>query len=292
MIAISGIIPRLRGIIDPVVYQKDTLAQDGTQYVEVLTAHPVQYGSDQIYLTDTTFTTGIPRRIYQIGTQPSGYNDTTNNYVYSMDYTRGEFSVYFGSGNTPGSGLTPFAPWAESSVIAYYYTSKYEDGLLAQYIADAVAPVEIALQLGMYVSGVNGLPSSPRDIADVVDYETLAPCKPQGALIVCEDLEILQSLFADGAALTLMTRERRLGAGNAIRIVDGDITIDTSVNQRYLKDFVNDFAKEYNTKLRWVAHNILDGYNIRQLDEMAKNSIRRNAWATQDGRSINPNIYP
>jgi hypothetical protein len=273
MIAISGMIPRLRGIIDPVVQSKDTLTQDGTSYIITLTSKPVEYNSDTVYLVDTTFTTGYPQLVPRNGTQSLAYS-SGNNYVYTMDYTRGELSFYQGTGYVIGSGLNRFAPWAESNVIVYYNTTKYTDNALVQYLADAVARIELALQLGMYVSGVNGVPSNPRDYADVMDYRTNTP--PYGVnekFVIAEDVEIIQELIAEAAALSLMTRERRLGAGNAIKIVDGDITIDTSVNQRYLKDFVNDFAKEHNNKIRWVMHNMIEGYSIRQINEMAYASI-------------------
>ncbi len=153
-----------------------------------------------------------------------------------------------------------------------------------QYIGDGVAAVEIALNLGMYVSGLSGVPSDPRGLGDVLDYITGVPCAPPAVFLICEASEIVQSLIAEEAALTLMTRERRLGAGDAIKIVDGDIAIDTSVNQRYLRDFVNDFSKDHNRKMRWTAHNLLEGYSLRQLDEMAIGAIQRGAAAPWTGQ--------
>lgn len=277
MIPVSGILNRLRGIIDPYEYAKDTLTQDGSEYFHVLTSKPVQSGSEQIYFTDATLTTGVPRLIYRNGTQTSGYA-STNNYVYTMDYVRGEFTTYYGSGYVINSGLNLYAPPAESNLIVYYYKSKYTDAALIQYIGDAVAHIELALNLGMYVSGIYGRPSDHRDSGDVIDYNLDSDCSPPEIFVFCEDSEILQALIAEEAALNLMTRERRLGAGNAIKIVDGDITIDTSVNQRYLRDFVNDFAKEHANKIRWAAINLLEGYSIRQLDEIASQSIQGGQW--------------
>ncbi len=109
MIPLSGILNRARGIIDPYIYNKDSLAQDGTEYFHVLTSKPVRSNSEQIFFIDTTITTGIPRQIYRNGTQSASYA-SGNNYVYDMDYTRGEFTMYYGSGYTLNSGLNIFAP--------------------------------------------------------------------------------------------------------------------------------------------------------------------------------------
>jgi len=287
MIPISGIVPRLRNIIDPPVYTKDNIAQDGTQYTIQLTSKPVRIGSDSVYWTDTTYTTGCPQQVPRNLTQSLAYSSGIN-YVYDINYTRGELYMYRGSGYdlTPGSGFVPFAPYAESTITAYYDAVKYTDNALVAYLADAVATVEESLQLGMYVSGINGLPSNPRDYADIMDYRLDSPpYAPTEKFVIAENLEILQDLIATAAALSLMTRERRLGAGNAIKIVDGDIAIDTSVNQRYLKDFVNDFAASYTNKVKWVMHNMLEGYSLRQVNEIALTSV--GGTRAYRGRSIN-----
>lgn len=265
---ISSLIGRLRNRIDLVVPNKDVLPQDGTLYIVPLSKSPILSGSDEVYITHVTFTTGFYQFVPRNGTQSSAYSSGFN-LTYTVNPNRGELAFYQGSGTVVGSGLNPFAPWNTSNVIAYYDYSKYTDSVLANYLSYAVASVEASLQMGIYVSGINGVvPPLSRISTDVISYLGAAPYSPSEIFVISEDLEIIQELISQKAAIDLITRERRIGTGNAIKIVDGDTQIDTSVNQRYLADFVKDLRKEYDTMIKTVVMGMLDGYNIKQIDEM------------------------
>ena len=263
-IPVINIVYRLRSKMDNVIDQKDVLSQDGTNYTVALSAKPIVVGTDEVYLTHTTFTTGYNQYIYRNGTQ----DPTVSQITYDINYNRGELTFYRGSGWSPASGLAAFAPWNTSTVTAYYQKSKYTDNVLSDYVSFAVAHVESALQLGMYVSSISGvIPAIPRNIQDFVDYHTTDPYLPAYKFVIAEDVEILQELIAMRAAYDLASRERRIGAGNAIVIKDGDTQINTSVNQKYLVDFVNDIKKDYNDMLHFIMHNMLEGISLRQINE-------------------------
>jgi hypothetical protein len=180
--------------------------------------------------------------------------------------------MYQGSGYVIGSGLNPFAPWSTSVVTVYYQATKYTDRVLSDYLSYAVASVEASLQIGMYVSGISGVvPPFYRDPNDLVSYKTSTPYAPDEKYVIAEDLEIIQELITKKAMYDILSRERRIGAGNAIKIVDGDTQIDTSVNQRYLADLLRDIKGDYTDMLKWVMYNMLEGYSIRQVDETFAN---------------------
>lgn len=267
-IPILDIVGRLRTKADVIVNSKDIITQDGTSYTVSLTARPVASGSDEVYIQHTTFTTGLEQYVPRNGTQTALYASGLN-LTYTINYDRGDLRFYRGSGTVIAStGLAPFAPWNTSNVIAYYQSSKYTDSLLGEYVSYAVAGVEMAIHIGMYISGISGVvPPFYRNNLDRINYKGVSPYGADEIFIIAEDLEIIQELVAQKAALDLATRERRLGAGNAIRIKDGDTEIDTSVNQRYLADFVKDIKAEYTDLIKWVIYNMGFGYNISQLNE-------------------------
>ncbi len=270
MIPVSSLVARLRSKVDILQQGKDSLSQDGTSYIVELSSKPIVSGSESVYLVHTTFTTGIPQFIPRNTTQTalvaSGLHIT-----YNIDYTRGELRFYQGSGTiVVSTGLVPFAPWSTSTVIAYYDYTKYSDTVLGDYVSYAVASVEASLQLGMFVSGFSGVAPYPnRYLTDNIDYRTSTPYASDEKFVIVEDVEIIQELIAQKAAVDLAIRERRVGAGGAVRLRDGDTEIDTSVNQRYLADFVKDISNEYQKTLKWIMHNMLDGFNLKQIDERA-----------------------
>lgn len=275
-IPIQNIVQRLRWKVDLEQDQKNTLTQDGSTYVHELTNSPVISGSDTVYLQHTTNTTGVPQFVYRNGTQPASITGV-NNIVYTIDYDRGELRFYQGSGTFIAStGLVPFAPWSTADVIAYYKSSIYTDNTLADYASYAVAPVENRLQIGMFVSGISGV-FRPRfrDILDEVHYREVEPYEPTEKVIVAEDVEILQDLIAQKAQLDIVSRERRVGAGDAIKIVDGDTQIDTSVNQRHLRDFVKDLQDEYERNIKAVLFYMAEGYTLKQINELPFDQFQR-----------------
>lgn len=287
---ISSVVRRLRSKVDLVVDSKDELTQDGTSYFVTLSAKPVISGTDEVYITHSTQTTGLYQFVPRNGTQSLAYSSGTN-LTYTINYTRGELNFYRGSGYVVGSGLSPFAPWSTSTVTAYYQSSKYSDYVLSDYVSYAVAAVESALQLGMYVSGVSGVIAPVyRTINDRVDYLTSSP--PYGSdekFVIAEDVEVIQELIAQRAAFDLLTRERRIGAGNAIKIVDGDTQIDTSVNQRYMVDLLRDVKAEYTDMLKFVMYNMIEGFSLRQIDDFVGEgslSRSRNNFGTSNSSSI------
>lgn len=264
---ISSLIDRLRTKVDLVEDVKDTLTQDGTSYTIVLTKKPIVSGSDSVYISHTTNTTGyyqyVPRNYTQDPTYLSG-----NNLTYTINLSRGEINMYRGSGYIIGSGLNPFAPWNTSTVTVYYQASKYSDNVLASYLSYAVAAVETSLQMGMYVSGLSGIIApNYRYPTDMVDKKGTTPYGLDEIYVIADDVEIVQELIAQKALYDILARERRIGAGNAIKIVDGDTQIDTSVNQRYLVDLLRDTKKDYNDLLKWIMYNMGEGYSLRQINE-------------------------
>lgn len=271
---ILTLIDRLRTKVDLVEDVKDTLTQDGTAYTIVLSKKPIVSGSDSVYINHTTNTTGLYQYVPRNGTQSLQYS-SGNNLSYAINYSRGEINMYRGSGYTVGSGLNPFAPWNTSTVTVYYQASKYSDNTLASYLSYAVAAVEASLQIGMYVSGVSGVvPPIYRNSLDTLDYKTGSPYAVGEKYVIAEDLEILQELIAQKALYDILLRERRIGAGNAIKIVDGDTQIDTSVNQRYMVELLRDTKKDYTDLLKWVMYNMGEGYSIKQINEDSINYFR------------------
>ncbi len=269
MIPLSKIVARVRSAADQIQPVRDVLQQDGTNYTVRLSSRPIVSGSEEIFITHSTFTTGYNQFVPRDGTQSGPYSSGAN-IVYTMNYSRGEVNFYFGSGTpVPNNTTIPFAPWNTSRVTAYYDKSKYTDQVLSQYASYAVADVETALQIGMYVSGVSGVAPLVRRDTDFVDYLTSNPYAPDEKYVIAEDLEIIQSLISAKAVFNLAQAERRIGAGNAIRIKDGDTEIDTAVNQRYLADYVRDLKKDYEDMLKYVMYNMMNGYNLRQIDESA-----------------------
>ncbi len=264
---ISSLVNRFRTRVDLVQDVKDEIVGDGTSYVIVLSQRPIVSGSDSVYISHTTNTTGlfqfVPRNFTQSALYASG-----NNLTYNMNYNRGELSMYQGSGYTINSGLVPFAPWSQSTLTVYYQATKYSDRVLADYLSYAVAAVEGALQLGMYISGVSGvIPPFYRDPNDSLDYKNGNPYAVGEKLVIAEDVEVLQELITQKALYDILSRERRVGAGNAIKIVDGDTQIDTSVNQRYLVELLRDTKADYTDLLNRVMINMFEGYSIRQINE-------------------------
>lgn len=274
---LASMIDRLRAKIDYKEYQRDDLSQDGTNYNILLSARPIISGTDTVFITHTTFTTGLNQQVYRydqlVSPSPGGTQKT-----YTMDYTRGEMEMYAGSGTViAATGMVPFAPWNTSTLTIKYQSAKYSDSTLSEYLGYAVASVEASLQLGMYVSGyreqtpgeVSGVVAPPnRFPQDTVNELTYTPYTPEEKFVIADDVEIIKELISQKAAFDIVTRERRIGAGNAIKIVDGDTQIDTSVNQRYLVDLVRDYDLEYKTKLKFVMHNMLEGFTIRQVNEL------------------------
>ncbi len=269
MIPVSSIVPRLRTKADVAQLGKDSISQDGTFYVVPLSNKPIISGTDSVYLQHTTFTTGLPQFVYRFGTTTYPYA-SGNHLEYTIDYTRGELRFYQGSGTIiTNTGLLPFAPWTTSTVIAYYEYSKYSDSLLSDYVSYAVAGVETALQIGMYVSGVSGIAPYPtRPVTDNIGYFSNSPYGTGEKFIIAEDVEILQETIAQKAAWDLALRERRLGAGGAIRLRDGDTEIDTSVNQKYFADFVKDLELTYIRTIKYIQHYMLEGFSLKQIDEL------------------------
>lgn len=266
---ISNLVDRLRSKIDTPIDQKEEISQDGTSYVIVLANKPILSGSDSVYISHSTNTTGffqyVPRNYTQSALYSSG-----NNLTYQIDLRRGEFSMFQGSGYVIGSGLNPFAPWNTSILTVYYQSTTYSDLALSNYLSYAVASVEASLQLGMYVSGISGVtPPLVRDPYDLISYKDGTPYAPGEKFVIAEDLEIIQELITKRAMFDVLSRERRIGAGNAIKIVDGDTQIDTSVNQRYLADLLRDTKGDYTDMLKWVMHNMFEGYSLRQIDEFS-----------------------
>jgi hypothetical protein len=121
----------------------------------------------------------------------------------------------------------------------------------------------------MYVSGISGIAPVPRSFTDAIDYKTSTPYAMDEKYIIAEDLEIIQELIAKKAALNLLSRERRVGAGNAIRLKDGDTEIDTAGGQRYVADYFKDVQLEYTNMLKFIMMNMLDGYSLRQINEIS-----------------------
>lgn len=267
-IPMSKIVARLRSKADLVEEARDVLQQDGTNYTLRLTSRPIVSGSDEVFITHTTYTTGYNQQVPRNGTQSAAYSSGVN-LVYDINYNRGEVYMYRGSGMSYMTGtLAPFAPWNTSQVIVYYQKSKYTDNVLSDYVSYAVADVESALQIGMYVSGISGdIAPLRRSYLDEVHYFGSNPYAPDEKFVITEDVEIIQELIAQKAAYNLAQRERRVGAGNAIRIKDGDTEIDTAVNQRYLVDYVRDLKADYDNNLKWIMYNMLNGYSLRQIDE-------------------------
>ncbi len=269
-IPLSKIVARLRSKVDLIEEVRDVLQQDGTNYTVRLTSRPVVSGTDEVYITHTTFTTGFNQYVPRNGTQSPSYASGTN-LVYEINYNRGELYFYQGSGFIiPSPDMTPFAPWNTSRVTAYYQKSRYTDTLLAEYASFAVAAVEIPLQIGMYVSGASGIAPITRSYSDNVDYFTSSPYAVDEKFVIAEDVEIIQELISLRASYNLSQRERRLGAGNAIRIKDGDTEIDTAVNQRYVRDYVMDIKTEFDELIKWVIYNMGNGYSLRQINEMQR----------------------
>ncbi len=277
MIPISRIVERLRSESDLAENQYEQITQDGTKYTVRLGFRPIVSGSDEAYVTHTTFTTGLNQFVPRNYSQSAGYA-SGNNLVYEINYPRGELRFYQGSGYLINStGLVPFAPWSTSTVTVYYQNTKYTDKVMSDYASFAVADVEMSLQIGMYVSGVSGVAPSPRQYTDSIDYLTSSPYATDEKFIIVEDVEIIQSLIAKKASINLAGRERRTGAGNAIRLKDGDTEVDTAGGQRWVADYVRDLQKEYNNMVRFVMLNMGYGYDLRQINEL---SLGVSSWAT------------
>lgn len=269
---LSSLVGRLRSKVDAYQIGRDDISQDGTSYNVQLSSSPVLSGSETIYLTHSSFTTGLNQFIYRADVSPSPVSSGLH-ITYMIDYERGELDFYQGSGTLINStGLRPFAPWNTSTVIAKYKFSTYSDSVLVDHLSYAVAEVEISLQLGMYISGYrSGVlyspPGSPRLDIDYVDKWDFEPYREGEKIVIAESVDVLQELIAMKATYDIVTRERRVGAGDAIKIVDGDTQIDTSVNQRYLAEFVRDLDKEYKDKLKFVMYNMSEGYTLTQINE-------------------------
>ncbi len=285
MIPVASLVARLRTKADVATQIKDTIAQDGTSYVVPLSTKPIVSGTDVVYLVQPTFTTGVPQYIYRNGSLPST-SASGLHIEYTLDNVYGELRFYQGSGTViANTGLIPFAPWNSSTVIAYYDASKYTDRLLSDYVSYAVAGVETSLQIGMYVSGISGIAPWPiRPTTDNIDYFTTSPYAPTEKFVIAENVEILQEAIAQKAAWDLAIRERRLGAGGAVRLRDGDTEIDTSVNQKYFADFVRDLEKEYTSTIKWIMYNMGQGWNLQQIDESARGMW--NANSSRNGSQI------
>lgn len=278
MIPISSIIERLRTKADLPEQAKDTLIQDGTAYTVPLSFKPIISGSDEVYINHTTFTTGLNQFVPRNGTQSLGYSSGTN-LTYTISYPRGELYFYRGSGyNINATGLAPFAPWSTSTVTAYYEKSKYTNKVLSDYASFAVADVESSLQIGMYVSGFSGVAPSPRLYTDNIDYRTATPYAADEKFIIAEDLEIIQELIAKKASWDLASRERRVGAGNAVRLKDGDTEIDTAGGQRYVADYVKDMKKDYEDMIKGIMIRMADGYSLRQINETSSMGFNYGAY--------------
>lgn len=264
---ITNLIGRFRTKVDLPVNAKDVLNEDGTSYTIVLSQSPILSGTDQVFISHPTFTTGLFQYVPPNGSQSLTYS-SGNNLTYTLNLNRGEMSMYQGSGYTIGSGLVPFAPWNTSTLTVYYQASQYTDYVLAQYLSYAVASVEASLQIGMYVSGVSGVAAPVyRDPNDSVNYQTGTPYDLGSVYVIAEAVEILQELITKKALFDILSKERRIGAGNAIKIVDGDTQIDTSVNQKYLADLLKDTRADYIDMIKWVMMNMNEGYTIRQVNE-------------------------
>lgn len=269
MIPIANIVERLRTKADLPEDAEDFLSQDGTLYTIPLSFKPVISGSESVYIRHTTFTTGYDQFVPRNGTQ-SGPYFSGNNLTYNINYSRGKINFYQGSGTIfAPTGLVPFAPWATSTVTVYYQKAKYTDKVLSDYVSFAVAPVEASLQIGMYVSGTSGVAPTPRQYTDSINYLTAEPYGADEKYIITEDVEILQHLIAQKAAWDLASRERRVGAGNAIRLKDGDTEIDTAGGQRWVADYVKDMKLEYTDTLKFVMIGMSEGYSLRQINEIS-----------------------
>lgn len=274
-IPIANIIERLRSSADFPIDQAEFLSQDGTQYTVRLGFKPIISGSDEVYVSHTTFTTGLNQYVPRNGTQSLSYSSGVN-LVYAISYPRGELYFYRGSGyNINSTGLLPFAPWSTSTVSAYYQSSKYTDKALSDHISFAVAGVEGKLQLGMYVSGVSGIAPRTRQYTDSISYFTNTPYAADEKMIIAEDVEIIQDLITMKAALDLLARERRVGAGDAIRLKDGDTEVDTAGGQRYVMENFRDMKLAYDKAINNIILQMSNGYNIRQINE---NSPIQGIW--------------
>jgi hypothetical protein len=86
-------------------------------------------------------------------------------------------------------------------------------------------------------------------------------------MIIAEDVEIIQDLITMKAALDLLARERRVGAGDAIRLKDGDTEVDTAGGQRYVMENFRDMRSIYDKTINNVILQMSYGYNIRQINE-------------------------
>jgi hypothetical protein len=269
MIPVARVVNRLRYKVDVPSDGKDELIQDGTSYTVTLSNKPIISGSEEVYLNHSTYTTGYNVLIPRNGTQTADYALSAN-IVYDINYNRGELRFFRGSGYVIGSGLNPFAPWNNSTVTAYYQYTKYTDKAMSDYVSYAVAGVESALHLGMYVEDVNLVRQpDPRNYTDLIDYIATERYLPTEKMIISEDLEIIQDLIARRASLDILSRERRIGAGNAIKLQDGDTMVDTAVGQKYITDLIRDWTEDYKDLLLWVIYNMTEGYTIKQIDERA-----------------------
>lgn len=269
--SIASMIPRARRRIDPVIFnQFEEIPQDGQTYVQRLANTPILSGTDEAFLQHNTFTTGIPQKVYESSAMPLA----TSGIHYDMNYARGTMDWYNGyaTGNR-----TRFAPWNTSTLTIYYNSSTYTDDVVAQYLTYSVPQVEAQLQLGMYVSGISGIAPATRNQADIVRQLTTTenanaqtgPYQYTEKYVITDDVEVVQELISMRAALDILGRERKVGGGDAIKIVDGDTQIDTSVNQRHVRDYVRDQQKEYDSLIKDVIHKMLDGFNIEQINDQS-----------------------
>lgn len=276
---LSDLIPRLRLKVDLPTNGRVDLSTDGTQFNILLGQFPIISGSETVFLSHQTFTTGYQQLVYPYTLNPSPVSSGLH-ITYSLDYDRGELDFFQGSGTLINStGLLPFAPWNASTLTAKYQYVKYSDSVLEQYLGFAVAEVEMPLQLGMYISGIrNSITYTPPPSGSVIGEDYVAektdnPYETTTKIVMADDLDILQELIATRAFIDVITRERRVGAGSAIKIVDGDTQIDTSVNQRYLSEFSKDIKLEYDDKIKWIIYNMSNGVSLRQLNENRSDSM-------------------
>ncbi len=288
MISMAKLLPRLRSKADIPLNGKDTISQDGTSYVIELGSKPILPDSESIFLTHSTFTTGIPQQIPRLDIlQTFSPVPTGVSIAYTINNIIGEVKFYQGTGVYINSGLQQFAPWESSNVTAYYQYTKYTDRALTQYISYAVASVEAALQLGMYVSGASGVAPYPERFgSDFLGYLTDKPYLPEDKMVIVEDLEILQEVITQRAAVDISVGERRVSSGDAIRLKDGDTEIDTSVNQRYLSQFGKEIKDEYDSLINRILIGMSDGYNLKQIDEMPTLYLGGGALARVEGYPI------
>lgn len=268
MIPIAKIIDRLRYKVDLPTDAEDNLTGDGTTYTFDLSNSPIPSGSEEVYINNQTYTTGVNQYIYQYSLVPPSY--AASNYItYTIDYNRGILNFYQGSGYLSGN-LTPFPPWNTSDITVDYEYTKYTDSVLDNYCSYAVAVVEASLHIGMYVTGViTGPAPDPRSPTDEIDYMVGTPYAQVETFAVAEDLEILQELIAQRASIDLLTRERRIGAGNAIKLQDGDTMVDTAIGQKYMTDLIRDLKLDYQDTLKYTMYSMFEGFTIKQVDERA-----------------------